>query len=66
MQVLAINILQNYFNTLKVHFSVSFQQKTVRNADRFQQVLHKMGGRCHRVTMRRLVLTPMGVCTWRM
>ena len=43
MQALVTNHLQNNFNTLKVHFSASFQQKTARTASRFQQVLHKMG-----------------------
>lgn len=42
MQVLVTNLLQKYFNTLKAHFSVSFQQKTARTASRFQQVLHKL------------------------
>lgn len=56
MQVLVTNLLQKYFNTLKAHFSVSFQQKTARTASRFQQVLHKMGGCRQRVTTRRLAV----------
>ena len=42
MQLLVINILQNQFNTLKVHISASFQQKTAPARSRFQQLFHKM------------------------
>ena len=42
MQILIINILQNHFNTLKVHISASFQQKTAPVKSRFQQLFHKM------------------------